>query len=59
MMPPPFVGLRNINRAKIKPMSREEQLKLIKSFKDAQVELERICAEKGIPVPVMVCKAVA
>lgn len=58
MFPPRF-ALRNLDRSKIKPLSRTEQLELIQSFQRAQVELERICAEKGIPVPVMVCKAVA
>lgn len=56
----PFkVSLRNIDRSKIKPRSREEQLAEIQKVKDAQVELERVCKEQGIPVPVMVCDGVA
>lgn len=56
----PFkVSLRNIDRSKIKPMSREEQLALIQKCKNSQAELERVCKEQGIPVPVMVCEGVA
>jgi len=54
MLPPKFV-LRNIDRSKIKPASRAEQLERLKKFQDAQVNLERTCKELGIPVPVMVC----
>lgn len=37
------------------PMSRAEHLEKIQQYKDADDELRRICKEKGIPVPVMIC----
>lgn len=49
------VSLRHIDPSKVKPRSRAEQLAELQKYKDAQADLERICAEKGIPVPVMVC----
>lgn len=35
--------------------ARERTLKALEGWKQADAELRRICAEKGIPVPVMVC----
>lgn len=47
---------------KIKPLkpsegSRERTLKALEDYQKAQAELERICKEKGIEVPVLVCAA--
>lgn len=35
--------------------SRQRSLQLVEDFRKAQADLERICAEKGIPVPQMFC----
>ncbi len=35
--------------------NRQKTLDRIQSFNDAQAEIERVCDEKGIPVPPMVC----
>jgi len=37
--------------------NRKKSLDAVQKFKDAQKELERVCEEQGIPVPVMVCAA--
>lgn len=47
--------LSDLDRSKIKPQSREETLARLKQWQDAQDELERVCKEQGIPVPVMTC----
>lgn len=47
--------LSDLDRSKIPPASREKTLEMIQKFQAAQVELERVCKEKGIPVPVMIC----
>lgn len=39
----------------IKQRTREETLADIQRFQDAQKELEKRCADLGIPVPIMVC----
>lgn len=54
-MIPSLPSLRNLNPDLVPKRSREEQLAEIQRYKDAQEELERYCAEKGIPVPKMVC----
>lgn len=43
------------SRVKPEPGARERTLKAIEDWKRADEELRRICAEKGIPVPVLVC----
>jgi hypothetical protein len=35
--------------------NRAKSLAMVKRFQDAQKQLEKVCADKGIPVPVMVC----
>jgi hypothetical protein len=35
--------------------NRAKSLEMVRRFNAAQRKLERICKEKGIPVPVMVC----
>ena len=35
--------------------NRQKSLDMVKRWNEAQKELERVCAEQGIPVPVMVC----
>ncbi len=35
--------------------NRQKSLDAVQRFKDAQANLERVCEEKGIQVPVMVC----
>lgn len=48
-----MISLRNIDRTKIKPVSREEHLARIKVFTDAQKRYEQVCKEMGIePVPI-------
>jgi hypothetical protein len=47
--------LSDLDRSKIPPQSREQQLARLKQWQDAQDNLERVCKEQGIPVPVMVC----
>lgn len=47
--------LSDLDVSKIKPKSREETLARLKQWKDAQDNLERVCKEQGIPVPIMVC----
>lgn len=36
--------------------NRQKSLDAVQKFKDAQKELERVCKEQGIEVPVMVCE---
>lgn len=36
--------------------ARERSLNAVKEWREAQAELERICKELGLEVPVMVCK---
>lgn len=36
--------------------AREMSLNAVKEWREAQAELERICKELGLEVPVMVCK---
>jgi len=47
--------LSDLDRSKIPPQSREQQLTRLKQWQDAQDNLERVCKEQGIPIPVMVC----
>jgi hypothetical protein len=54
-----MVRLSQLDRSKIKPRPREWHLQQVRQFQAAQEALEKRCAELGIPVPVMVCKAVA
>lgn len=49
------VGLSKMDLSKVKPKSREEHRKTLDRWFESQRELERICKEQGIPVPVMVC----
>lgn len=35
--------------------NRAKSLAMVKRFQDAQKQLEKVCADQGIPVPVMVC----
>lgn len=47
--------LSDLDRSKIPPQSREQTLARLKQWQDAQDNLERVCKEQGIPVPIMVC----
>lgn len=49
------VGLSKMDLSKVKPKSREEHRKTLDQWFASQRELERICKEQGIPVPIMVC----
>ena len=37
------------------PGARQRTLEMIERYQTAQKELERVCAEKGIPVPQLMC----
>lgn len=37
--------------------SRARTLEAIRKCREAQAELERVCREKGIEIPVMVCRS--
>lgn len=50
-----MIRLSQLKPVEPQPGARERNLEMIKRFQDAQKELERACAEKGIPVPVMIC----
>ena len=50
-----MIRLSQLDLSKIKPTSRDEHISQIKQWQEAQRKLEALCAEKGIPVPVMVC----
>lgn len=50
-----MIKLSQLDRSKIKPSSREEHIERIEAWKKAQEALEKICADLGIEVPVMVC----
>lgn len=47
--------LSDLDRSKITPKSREETLARLEQWRAAQDNLERVCKEQGIPVPIMVC----
>ena len=52
--------LRPINLSDLKPptpnpKAREETLKRVEQFQQAQADLEKRCEELDIPVPEMVC----
>lgn len=47
--------LGKIDWDKVQPKSREEHRKTLDQWFASQRELERICKEQGIPVPIMVC----
>ncbi|MNV14692.1 hypothetical protein D3C71_1053860 [compost metagenome] len=51
----PVFRLRDLDRSKITPQSREQSLARLQRWKDADEALKRVCAEKGIPVPILVC----
>ena len=50
-----MIKLSHLDKSKIKPSSREETLERLKKWTEAQEDLERVCKELGIPVPIMVC----
>jgi len=50
-----MIKLSQLDLNKIKPDSRENTRKMLDAYFKAQEELERICKEKGIEVPVMLC----
>lgn len=50
-----MISLRNLKPLPPSGGSRERTLKALAQFQAAQERLEKVCAEKGIPVPVMVC----
>lgn len=49
--------LRNFLASRVKPQpgARERSLKAVEQWKRADEELRRVCQERGIPVPVLVC----
>ena len=50
-----MIKLSQLDPSKIKPESKEHTRKMLDAYFKAQEELERICKEKGIEVPMMVC----
>ena len=50
-----MIKVTKLDLSKIKPTSRQENLERLKRWTEAQEELERVCKELGIPVPIMVC----
>lgn len=54
-----FMKLRGVlgkmDLSLVQPKSREEHRKTLDRWFESQRELERICKEQGIPVPIMVC----
>jgi uncharacterized protein (DUF58 family) len=59
MLPPLRIALAD--RQPMSPeeakKSRERTLEAMRKYREAQAELERICKEKGIEVPILVCAA--
>lgn len=49
------INLNDLKLATPNPKSREETLKRVEQFQQAQADLEKRCEELGIPVPEMVC----
>jgi hypothetical protein len=47
--------LGKMDLSNVQPKSREEHRKTLDRWFKSQRELERICKEQGIPVPIMVC----
>ncbi len=47
--------LRRLDPSKITPGARQRTLDAMEAYRKADEEIKRICAEKGIPVPVLVC----
>lgn len=46
--------LRDLDRSKFPIQTREQHLAKIQRWKHAQTNLERVCKEQGITVPLMV-----
>jgi len=53
----PSVRLSDLPKPRPSEASRQRTLQLVEDFRKAQADLERICAEKGIPVPQMFCSS--
>lgn len=49
------LSLRDLILPNSIPKPREWHLQQILKYQKAQAELERVCKEQGIPIPVMVC----
>ena len=49
------VRLSDLAPFPVDPNARQKTLERVAQFQAAQKELERVCAERGIPVPQMVC----
>lgn len=54
---PPSSSLRNFCAARVKPDpdARQRTLDAMAQYQKADEELRRICKEKGIPVPELIC----
>ena len=51
----PSLCLRNIKTREPNKNSREETLKRLQQWRDADERLKKVCEEKGMDVPEMVC----
>lgn len=49
------LSMLRLSPQRIDPEARQRSLDAVAAYYKAQKELERICAEKGIQVPVLVC----
>lgn len=45
----------DLSKIKVEPGSRERTLEAMERYRKADAELERLCKERGIPVPKLVC----
>lgn len=50
-----MIKLSQLDLSKVPVDSKDHTRKLLESYFKAQQELETICKEKGIEVPVMIC----
>ncbi len=52
----PSIRLQDLKRAEPDSTSRERTLKAVEDFRKAHDDLVRVCEEKGIEVPIMICQ---
>lgn len=48
-------SLRKLKRLPAVPGARERTLEALETWRKADEDLRKICKERGIPVPVLVC----
>ncbi len=51
----PKINLDRLREGTVSKDNRAKAQNVMQAYLDAQVELERVCKEKGIPVPKIVC----